>query len=105
MKITPEDITVLIIAIILISIYLNHWLKVSQRFYTDRSIIEEYEDIPITFLCPFKDEQDNILNLLKCIKSIPNNLQWKWILINDHSRDNTMEIIKQFQGNNPKINL
>lgn len=105
MKITPEDITVFIIAIILISIYLNHWLKVSQRFYTDRSIIEEYEDIPITFLCPFKDEQDNILNLLKCIKSIPNKPQWKWILINDHSTDNTMEIIKQFQGNNPKINL
>lgn len=99
------DIVELVIAIVLISFYLYYWFKVSAQFYTNRSNTEKNEDVQVTFICAFRNEQEHLLNFLECIKSTSDKRNWKWILINDHSSDNSVYIIKQFQAENPKIDL
>lgn len=105
MTTSTADIAELALALILIIVYLNHWLKISAQFYTDHSTFEIYDEVEVTFLCAFRNEQEHLLNFLECIKSISNKHYWKWILINDHSSDNSVEVIKQFQADFPTIDL
>jgi len=102
---TLTEIAVLIIAVILIIFYHTYWQKVNSHFFTDNSILNNENNIELTFLCVFRNEEKHLNDFLQCIKSTKTKQNWKWLLINDHSSDSSLRIIEVFTKSNPDINI
>ncbi len=105
MILTPTEIAVLSIAVILIFFYHIYWQKVNSHFFTDNSILNNENNLKLTFLCAFRNEEKHLINFLKCIKYTKTRQNWNWILINDHSSDNSIRIIEDFIDSNSDINI
>ncbi len=94
-------ITFCMLYVILISIYTYGWytLKTATGSIPDPST-------PISILVPARNEEHNILNCLKDLsgQNYPAHL-FEIIVIDDHSEDDTAEIVKEFSGNKKNITL
>jgi cellulose synthase/poly-beta-1,6-N-acetylglucosamine synthase-like glycosyltransferase len=60
----------------------------------------------ITVVVPFRNEQSNLPLLLRDLVQInyPTNC-WQVLLVNDHSNDDSVEIVKEFAIDNPQLTL
>ena len=60
----------------------------------------------VTVIIPFRNEEDNITLLLAALKNQKyDNNKWDIIFVDDHSIDNSAEIIRSFISNFPKAEL
>ena len=50
----------------------------------------------LTLVIPFRNEAENISQLLKSIDALKTTIQLKYVFINDHSEDNGAEIVKNW---------
>ena len=69
----------------------NEWRTywVNEKEYT----FDKSADIGISVIIPFKDEEANLNRLLNSLKE-QNHGKWELILVNDHSTDNGLDLIK-----------
>ena len=87
----------------LVLIYIFYLLiLLSGRFYKPRSSGNELDPSEITVLLPFRDEAENLPNLLAQIKKFK-SLPKKFIFINDHSSDDSVELISNTAISNLKL--
>jgi len=75
------------------------WNKI--RFFKQG---KEFKNIPVTVIVACRNEEKNITRLLKCLLHQNYPKQYvEIILIDDHSEDNTVQVIKSFQDKNIPI--
>ena len=57
----------------------------------------------ISIIIPCRDEADSIFETVNLISKELNDINHELILINDYSRDNTLNILEQISNNNENI--
>src|SRR5687768_10577527 len=79
---------------ILILYYWQSWISIPGFTPSDQTL-----SIYISIIIPARNEEENIGELLKVLQqqTYPKNL-FEIIVVNDHSTDNTTEVVKQFPG-------
>lgn len=93
--------SILIIYSLIILYFLYGWQKLKPFIYSDFNT-----QIPISIIVACRNEEENIQKLLECLtkQSYPKE-KTEIIIINDHSTDNTRDIILRFTKNLPQIKL
>ncbi|MCD6347304.1 MAG: glycosyltransferase [Bacteroidales bacterium] len=94
-------IVMILAYMVLMSIMLKGWFKL------DRTTIKTIkEKLSVSVLIPFRNEADSLPDILSELskQNYPENLR-EFIFVNDHSKDNSTEIIKTHQINNPGFKL
>lgn len=95
-------ILLLILYAFLIAFYDKGWRSLPLHSISDfKSFVP---DEKITIIIPARNEEDNIGNCLRSIvaQSYPKHLL-EVIVVNDHSTDSTVQIVKSFENNNVKL--
>jgi glycosyltransferase involved in cell wall biosynthesis len=85
----------------LIGAYFIAWAKIPYFFPTPFQ-----EPISFSILVPARNEKNTIINCLTdLVNQLHNNLIFEIIVIDDHSTDNTAELVKSFIGLHPNISI
>ena len=99
-----------LISLLLIGNYFFLWYKIAQynsKKFKSPETQSLNEKIPnISLIVPFRNEAHRIIPLLNSIQEIDFEGQIEFLFINDHSSDNSIDVIKHhpsFQSNNYKI--
>jgi len=99
-----------LISLLLISKYFFSWYKIAKYNSTNFKASKTHsinEKVPnISVIIPFRNEAHRIIPLLNSIQEIDFEGQIEFLFINDHSTDNSIDVIKNhpfFQSNNYKI--
>lgn len=90
----PLHIVLSLVAIVWTCIYLIHWFRVIAFFHTQRIPIGNVPAQTIEIICVFRNESHYLPSFLDHAITVIQNLPVKIRLIDDHSEDNSREIIQ-----------
>ena len=63
------------------------------------------EKITLSIYVPCFNEENNIVNTLNNIKEGVQQISYEVLVVDDASKDKTIEMVEKFQKNNPDINI
>jgi len=63
------------------------------------------EKITLSIFVPCFNKEKSITKALNCIKEGVQNINYEIIVVDDGSKDKTIEMIENFKKNNPNINI
>ena len=97
----PAAIFIFTLYTVLLLVYIYGYNKLKEVSYTESVFGTRF-----SVIVPFRNEQENLPNLLKSIANLdydPNSFEV--FLVDDQSADHSVEVIRDFKAGHPQINL
>lgn len=97
---------ILVLLIVVIYALYILWMCKAFVFNLNNYNIEHHDTIKVSIIIAFRNEENNIIPCLKSL--ISQNYyseNFEIVLCNDHSEDNSVELIKQFISSNPNFKI
>ena len=63
------------------------------------------EEITLSIFVPCFNEEKNIIKALNCIKQGVHNISYEVLVVDDASKDKTVEKVEEYKKNNPNVNI
>ncbi|MDZ7614158.1 MAG: glycosyltransferase [Flavobacteriaceae bacterium] len=100
-KVIPAAIFIFTLYAILLLVYIFGYAKLEEVRHT-----ESVSDTCFSIIVPFRNEQENLPNLLKSIANLNyDQTFFEVLLVDDQSDDHSVEVIRDFKAGHPQINL
>ena len=67
--------------------------------------MDNIQKITLSIYVPCFNEENNIINTLNKIKEAAQHISYEMLVVDDGSKDKTIEMIEKFKKNNPNVNI
>ena len=71
----------------------------------ESNLVDNMEKITLSIYVPCFNEENNIVNTLNNIKEGVQQISYEVLVVDDASKDKTIEVVEKFKKNNPDLNI
>ena len=71
----------------------------------ESNLVDNMEKITLSIYVPCFNEENNIVNTLNNIKEGVQQISYEVLVVDDASKDKTIEVVEKFKKNNPDVNI